>query len=182
MKKKSGKKVVLSLLALLLLTITVGYAALSTTLNINGTSKINNATWDVHFANLTVTEGSVSATKAATIDSGKTAIDYNVELIKPGDFYEFTVDVTNTGTIDAKLGDAPILSGVSAAQDVYTNYTVKYTDNDTDTAINANDKLAAGATKKLKVRVEFDRNITNSQLPTEAQTLDLKFAMNYVQD
>ena len=55
MKKKSGKKVVLSLLALLLLTITVGYAALSTTLNINGTSKINNATWDVHFKNLTVT-------------------------------------------------------------------------------------------------------------------------------
>lgn len=178
MKKKSGKKVVLSLLALLLLTITVGYAALSTTLNINGTSKINNATWDVHFANLKVTSGSVSATKAATIDSA-TEIDYNVELIKPGDFYEFTVDVTNTGTIDAKLDDAPILSGVSAEQDVYTNYTVTYSD---DTAIHANDKLAAGATKKLKVRVEFDRNITNSQLPTEAQTLDLKFAMNYVQD
>ena len=178
MKKKSGKKVVLSLLALLLLTITVGYAALSTTLNINGTSKINNATWDVHFANLVVTSASVSATKAATIDSA-TEIDYNVELIKPGDFYEFTVDVTNTGTIDAKLGEAPILSGVSAEQDVYTNYTVTYSD---DTAINANDKLAAGATKKLKVRVEFDRNITNSQLPTEAQPLNLTFAMNYVQD
>ena len=178
MKKKSGKKVVLSLLALLLLTITVGYAALSTTLNINGTSKINNATWNVQFKNLTVTPGSVSATKAATIDSA-TEIDYNVELIKPGDFYEFTVDVTNTGTIDAKLGEAPILSGVSAEQDVYTNYTVTYSD---DTAINANDKLAAGATKKLKVRVEFDRNITNSQLPTEAQPLNLTFAMNYVQD
>ena len=179
MKKKSNRKFVLLVLALLLFTITVGYAALSTTLNINGTSKINNATWDVHFKNLEVTAGSVSATKAATIDSGTTAIDYNVELIKPGDFYEFTVDVTNTGTIDAKLGEAPILSGVSAEQDVYTNYTVTYSD---DTAINANDKLAAGATKKLKVRVEFDRNITNSQLPTEAQTLDLKFAMNYVQD
>ena len=178
MKKKSGKKVVLSLLALLLLTITVGYAALSTTLNINGTSKINNATWDVHFANLVVTSASVSATKAATIDSA-TEIDYNVELIKPGDFYEFTVDVTNTGTIDAKLGAAPILNGVSAEQDVYTNYTVTYSD---DTAIHANDKLAAGATKKLKVRVEFDRNITNSQLPTEAQPLNLTFAMNYVQD
>ena len=179
MKKKSGKKVVLSLLALLLLTITVGYAALSTTLNINGTSKINNATWNVQFKNLTVTPGSVSATKAATIDSGTTAIDYNVELIKPGDFYEFTVYVTNTGTIDAKLGDEPILNGVSAEQDVYTNYTVTYSD---DTAIHANDKLAAGATKRLKVRVEFDRNITNSQLPTEAQPLNLTFAMNYVQD
>ena len=178
MKKKSNRKFVLLVLALLLFTITVGYAALSTTLNINGTSKINNATWDVHFANLKVTSGSVSATKAATIDSA-TEIDYNVELIKPGDFYEFTVDVTNTGTIDAKLGEEPILSGVSAEQDVYTNYTVTYSD---DTAINANDKLAAGATKKLKVRVEFDRNITNSQLPTEAQPLNLAFAMNYVQD
>ena len=178
MKKKSNRKFVLLVLALLLFTITVGYAALSTTLNINGTSKINNATWNVQFKNLTVTPGSVSATKAATIDSA-TEIDYNVELIKPGDFYEFTVDVTNTGTIDAKLGEAPILSGVSAEQDVYTNYTVTYSD---DTAINANDKLAAGATKKLKVRVEFDRNITNSQLPTEAQPLNLTFAMNYVQD
>lgn len=178
MKKKSNRKFVLLVLALLLFTITVGYAALSTTLNINGTSKINNATWNVQFKNLTVTPGSVSATKAATIDSA-TEIDYNVELIKPGDFYEFTVDVTNTGTIDAKLGAAPILSGVSAEQDVYTNYTVTYID---DTAIHANDKLAAGTTKKLKVRVEFDRNITNSQLPTEAQPLNLAFAMNYVQD
>ena len=178
MKKKSNRKFVLLVLALLLFTITVGYAALSTTLNINGTSKINNATWNVQFKNLTVTPGSVSATKAATIDSA-TEIDYNVELIKPGDFYEFIVDVTNTGTIDAKLGAAPILSGVSAEQDVYTNYTVTYID---DTAIHANDKLAAGTTKKLKVRVEFDRNITNSQLPTEAQPLNLAFAMNYVQD
>lgn len=179
MKKKSGKKVVLSLLALLLLTITIGYAALSTTLNIKGTSKINNASWNVHFDNLAVTSGSVSATKAAAIDSATTTIDYNVELTKPGDFYEFTVDVTNTGTIDAKLGDTPILNGVSTEQDVYTNYTVTYSDN---TAIKANDKLAAGATKKLKVRVDFDKNITNSQLPTDAQTLNLTFAMNYVQD
>ena len=170
MKKKSGKKVVLSLLALLLLTITIGYAALSTTLNIKGTSKINNASWNVHFDNLAVTSGSVSATKAAAIDSATTTIDYNVELTKPGDFYEFTVDVTNTGTI---------LNGVSTEQDVYTNYTVTYSDN---TAIKANDKLAAGATKKLKVRVDFDKNITNSQLPTDAQTLNLTFAMNYVQD
>ena len=44
LKKKSNRKFVLLVLALLLFTITVGYAALSTTLNINGTSKINNST------------------------------------------------------------------------------------------------------------------------------------------
>lgn len=179
MKKKSSKKFVLSVLALLLLTITVGYAALSTTLNINGTSKINNATWNVHFENIQVTSGSVSATKAAAIDTATTTVDYNVDLTKPGDFYEFTVDVKNTGSINAKLSALPTLSGVSTAQDVYTNYTVTYKDG---TAIKADDKLAAGETKTLKVRVEFDKNITNDQLPTEAQTLNLTFAMNYVQD
>ena len=149
MKKKSNRKFVLLVLALLLLTITVGYATLSTTLEIKGTSKINNAAWNVHFANLNVTEGSVAATKVASIDTTTTTIDYDVNLTKPGDFYEFTVDVTNTGSINAKLSAMPTLSGVSTEQDVYTNYTVTYSD---CKAIGANDKLAAGETKTLKVK------------------------------
>lgn len=179
MKKKNSKKFVLALLVLLLLTVSVGYSALSTTLNINGTSKINNATWDVHFENIKVTSGSVSATKVATIDTATTTVNYNVDLTKPGDFYEFIVDVKNAGSINAKLSALPTLSGVSAAQDVYTNYTVTYKDG---TAIKADDKLASGETKTLKVKVEFDKNVANNQLPTEAQTLNLTFAMNYVQD
>ena len=156
MKKKSNRKFVLLVLALLLFTITVGYATLSTTLEIKGTSKINNATWNVHFANLNVTEGSVTATKAASIDATTTTIDYDVNLTKPGDFYEFTVDVTNTGSINAKLSAIPTLGGVSTEQDVYTNYTVTYSNGK---AIGANDKLAAGETKTLKVKVEFDRPV-----------------------
>ena len=179
MKKKSNRKFVLLVLALLLFTITVGYATLSTTLEIKGTSKINNATWNVHFANLNVTEGSVTATKAASIDATTTTIDYDVNLTKPGDFYEFTVDVTNTGSINAKLSAIPTLGGVSTEQDVYTNYNVTYSNGK---AIGANDKLAAGETKTLKVKVEFDKNITSNQLPTTAQPLNLTFAMNYVQD
>ncbi len=179
MKKKNSKKFVLALLVLLLLTVSVGYSALSTTLNINGTSKINNATWDVHFENIKVTSGSVSATKAATIDTATTTVNYNVDLTKPGDFYEFTVDVKNAGSINAKLSALPTLSGVSTEQDVYTNYTVTYKDG---AAIKADDKLASGETKKLKVKVEFDKNVNNNQLPTAAQTLNLTFAMNYVQD
>ncbi len=179
MKKKNSKKFVLSLLVLLLLTISIGYATLSTTLKINGTSGINNPTWNVHFANIEVTDGSVSATKAATIDTATTTVDYNVDLTKPGDFYEFTVDVKNEGSINAKLSALPTISGVSTEQDVYTNYTVTYKDG---SAIKADDKLASGETKTLKVRVEFDKNITNDQLPTKAQTLNLTFEMNYVQD
>lgn len=174
---KSKKNYILVVLLLLVITITVGYAALSTTLNINGTSTISKQSWDVHFANLSVTEGSVTATKAATITAGKTTeITYEVTLAKPGDFYEFTVDVTNAGTIDAKTAAAPTLSGNTLT--TVTNYTATWEDG---SAIAANQVLAGGASKKLKVRVEYNKDITAEQLPTTDTTLTLTFSLSYVQ-
>lgn len=165
-------------LLLVIVGIGIGYAALSTTLNINGTSNIAKATWDVHFENVRVTAGSVSATKAAVIDANTTSVSYDFSLTIPGQFYEFTVDVKNGGTIPAKLSAVPTLGGLSAAQDIYTNYTVTYSDG---TAPKANDALAAGTVKAVKVRVEYDKNITASQLPTAAQVLALTYSMNYIQ-
>ena len=180
--KKSSRKnssYLVALVLLLLVGMSIGYAAISTTLNINGKSSIGKATWDVHFENLKVTSGSVTATKAAAIDSGKTNITYEIPLSIPGDFYEFTVDVKNGGSIPAKVSANPTLGGISSAEDVYLNYTVTYSDG---RSIAVNDALAAGATASYKVRVEFDENISNSQLPSEAKTLDLTFAVNYVQN
>ena len=57
-KKKSSFAV--PLLLLLVISISIGYAALSTTLNINGTSTIKKQTWSVHFDTLTVTSGSAT--------------------------------------------------------------------------------------------------------------------------
>lgn len=176
-ERKNKRKYILALLALLIVSVSIGYAALSTTLNINGTSTIKTQNWDVHFETISPTSGSVTPTTAANIVSN-TAITYAVALEKPGDFYEFTVDVKNTGSIAAKLNAAPTISGVSAEQDVYTNYSVTYSDG---TAIGASDKLEAGQTKTLKVRVEFDKDISNDELPTENQTLNLTFAMEYIQ-
>ena len=70
-KKKNSSFVVIALL--LIVTISIGYAALSTTLNINGTSTIKTQNWDVHFANVkaTTTTGA-TVTKAPTITEGKT--------------------------------------------------------------------------------------------------------------
>ena len=102
MKKKNTKNKVFLVLALILC-ITVGYAALTTTLNINGNSEIKNAKWDIHFDNLVVNEDSVEASTPATIDSNKTTVNYVVNLVKPGDIYAFTVDVVNDGTIDGMI-------------------------------------------------------------------------------
>ena len=177
--KRMKKRLSVLVLLLLLMVVSVGYAALSSTLTVTGTSTINSATWNVHFANVQTTSGSVSATTSPTVSgTNTTSLTYAVTLTQPGDFYEFTVDVVNGGGINAKLSAVPTLTGVSTAQDVYTNYTVKYSDN---TSPAANALLNAGATKTYKVRVEYDRNIEAEQMPTTPQEMTLTFYMNYVQ-
>ncbi len=176
--KQVKRSVSVIVLLLLLIGVTVGYSVLSQTLNINGTSRINVASWDVHFANVQVTTGSVTATTAPNPASNNLTLNYAVNLNNPGDFYEFTVDVTNAGSVPAKLSALPTISGVSTAQDVYVNYTFTHTDG---TAIVVGETIAAGASKNFKVRVEFDRSISQSQLPTSAQNLTLTASMNYEQ-
>ena len=179
-KEKKGKKgLSVLLLLLLLLGVTIGYSVLSTTLNINGTSKIANATWDVHFANIVAnTSSTVTPSSGPTISADGHTITYNVDLDIPGDFYEFAVDVENTGSIDAKLKTVPTISGVSTEQDVYVNYTFLHSDG---TAVAANEVIAAGAKDTYKVRVEFDREIENDDLPEEEQDLTLTVVMNWEQ-
>ena len=103
MKNKHKKYIVYVLL--LILCISIGYAALSTTLNITGVSNINSAKWDIHFENVKVSDTSVTATSPAAIDAAKTTVNYSVRLPKPGDSYTFTVDVVNAGTIDAMISE-----------------------------------------------------------------------------
>ena len=176
--KKSNNKGLITLVLIAVFGISLGYAAISRTLTITGTSGIRNNSWDVHFENVSVTTGSVTASIPAAIGTGSTSVNYEISLGVPGEFYEFTVDVKNGGSVPAKISGNPVLSGVSTNQDVYINYTVNYADG---TEIKENDELAPNATKTLKVRVEFDKNITQDQLPTSNETLNLGFSMNYIQ-
>ncbi|MBR3116616.1 MAG: hypothetical protein IKF36_01925 [Bacilli bacterium] len=186
MNKKSNflkkRSFVIALFLLLIAGITLGYSALQTQLEINGNTTIDAVGWDIHFANVNVTQGSVAigaGNQAATIDSEDTTkMSYNITLKNPGDFYEFTVDIVNAGTIDAKISEI-VADQLTAAQDVYTNYTVTYTNN---TIPAAEDKLAHGQTKTLKVRIEFDTDIDPDDLPTEGANLDLDYQILYVQD
>ena len=92
-KEKNRKLNIKLLLVAILLFVTVGYATLNTNLTINGTSKINNSTWDVHFDDVNITPGSVlidtdlyEAAQEAKIDpNDETKVTYNVLLSKPGD-------------------------------------------------------------------------------------------------
>ena len=56
---------------------------------------------DNDYENIEVETGSVEASVPTL--TGDTSLDFNVVLDKPGDFYEFSVDVVNKGTLDAMI-------------------------------------------------------------------------------
>lgn len=171
------KSYILPIFALVVVILSVGYAAITATLNITGTSTITKNTWNIHFQDLSVTSGSVTAATPAAITTNNHAeITYTVTLPKPEDFYEFTVNIVNAGTIAAKTSAAPTLSGNT--QSAVMTYTATWSDG---TAIAANTTLAAGASKKIKLRVQYRKDITSSQLPTADTTLTLKFSLPIVQ-
>lgn len=158
--------------------VTVGYAALSTTLSITGKGTLSKNSWDIHFENLVIVDNGASAvTTAPTIDSTKTKVSFNITLSKPGDSYEFTVDAVNKGTIDAMLSGFSATS-LTADQQKYLTYTVTYGDGAT---ISTKDYLKKGTSETIRVRVRFRDDLTSADLPSSAETLNLTATLVYVQ-
>ena len=104
--RKNKKQRRVMLLLILILSITIGFALLSTTLFINGTANIKSNTWNIHWDSDSIEEttGSVSATTPASVtDAEEKNISFAVEFELPGDFYEFSANAINEGSIDGKI-------------------------------------------------------------------------------
>ena len=179
------------ILIILLLVISLGYALLNATLTINGNSKINAQTWDIHWNNVQVTQGSVSIgtnDQAATITAGDTTeVTYEVTLDMPGDFYEFTVDAVNAGTVDAmidvitstyKIGNGEPTTITANNLPDYLEYSVAYSDG---TPITRYQELNANSTETYKVRVAYKSDIDVDDLPETNQSIIFSFSVEYVQ-
>ena len=166
-------------LIILLLSISLGYALLSTNLNIVGTTVVKDNKWDIYFDNVQVKSGSVTASTPA-IDTAKTTVSYSVNLNLPGDYFEFTVDAKNAGTIDGMISAiSNKLNGTEInTLPNYLEYSVSYFDGVT---IQNNHLLEAGKTETYKVRVGYKKDITKDDLPSTEQTLNLSFSVTYVQ-
>ena len=166
------------LLIILVVGLGIGYAYINSDLNINGTAQVNSANWDIHWANIQVDSGSVSAS-SPTI-SNQTTVNYSVILNTPGDYYEFTVDAINGGSIDAMIDtiDSKLNGATITTLPDYLNYTVTYGDG---VELEQNHQLLHNTTEKYKVRVEYNTDINANQLPASNQTLNLEFTVTYRQ-
>ena len=184
MKENRKKTIRISILILILL-IGIGYAALKTTLKVDGTVNIDKATWDVHFENVEITEGSVTANPAPTSNNvDTTEINYTINFTKPGDFFEFTVDMVNKGTIDAMVNSVTNKAyNVTGTTEIETpTYLINAVNYDDDIEIAPNHLLEAGESEKIKVRIEFKKDISVSDLPSSGDTsIVFKFKGDYKQ-
>ena len=175
MRKK--KQSLITGIILLIVALGIGYAYLNTTLNISGTTDVDANTWNVYWDNVVVTEGSVTAS-TPTIDTSKTTVSFNVHLEKPGDYYEFTVDAKNDGTIDAMIDTIiKTINGNPTVPD-YLNYTVTYEDG---FEIEENQLLNANEKETYKVRIEYKTDIDLEDLPNTDENLNIVFATTCIQ-
>ena len=176
-EKKGRGSFIAILVLVLVLGISIGYAALSTTLNINGSTTIGKSSWDVHFANVTKGGNSVGAASATLSDNNTTLTVSGITLSSPGSEYEVYVNVVNGGTIDANLSSL-VKSGLSPAQQQYLSYNVTYAFN---RPIKQNDLLKAGSFETLRISIKYNDNKSNA--PSTSQSIGtMTFKLNYVQD
>lgn len=169
--EKNFKGIAIVALVLAIVGVSVGFAALGTTLNINGTTTAKTNSWKIEMLNIDNKSGVTAKTQPSI--SG-TTLTYAVDLNNPGDYYEFTVDVHNDGTLPAKLSAAPTVTGTSS----YITHTVTYSDG---TEIRKDDTLAVDETKTLKVRVEYKTDLTAETLPPSDASTTFAVALTYIQ-
>lgn len=183
MKTKKNNKI-LYLLLLLVLGISIGYAALASNLKINGAAGVKNASWIIYLTNPQVVDGSVTDTKPE-LSQNNTVATYSVTLNKPGDFYEFTIDTKNDGTLDAEILNVISKFDNEDGDNIteqnlppYLEYFVTYANGD---PISSGDGLLHGETKTFRVRVAYSEDITASDLQDEDITKTFYFEVQYKQ-
>ena len=183
-KRKNGQIAVIAVLAIAIVFMSVGFAVYASTLSINGTATVKANKWSVHFNDTTYAEtaGSVAAT---THSINNTTATYTVTLSKPGDFYEFSVNVVNDGSFNAVL-KALTMSTLTTAQAKYLTYTVTYDGTaytESQSGLSLSLPSTAGSnTKVVKVRVAYVQPESSTDLPTESDaTVTLTASLDYEQ-
>lgn len=177
-KQKNTQLFIIAVLSVVLLTMSVGFAAFSRTLNINGNVVATAAKWEIAFDKDSYAETTDSVEATTSINA--TDMTYNVTLA-PDEFYEFTINIKNTGTFDAVLKTLT-MSGLTEDQAKYLEYTVTYgntsytsSNNSLSVALNKNSQAA------VKVRVKYKLPSDYADLPSTNQNITLTASFGFEQ-
>jgi len=169
MNESKKRNVIIGSLCAVLLLMVVGYAAFSTTLNINGTANIS-STWNILITDITSNPLSGNASNASEpTGKGTLTATFNTNLVSPGDSMEYNITVSNQGTLNAVLSKITVSDGDNPA--------IKYT----VSGLQQGDPLNAGASATLTAKVEYV-DIAEGQGQPESTESSLTVTLDYVQE
>lgn len=175
--KRKSRRIIFYFAFLIFVGVSIGYAALTTSLNITGQSTLSKNLWDVHFEDVRVLNNyTADQSSRPTIDSTQTKITFSLKLTTPGQFYEISTDVVNSGTIDAML--STISNNLTTSQKKYLEYSVKYIDG---ASMNTKDYLKKGTKQRIKIKIYFKKDITAADLQATTSSISIAINLKYLQ-
>lgn len=181
MKKQKKKQfIAVFVLAFAVLSMSIGFAAYTQQLDINGTVTVEKNKWSIHFDEDSYQMAAGSQAVATSTITG-TNVQFSSTLSKPGDFCSFTIKAVNDGTFNAVLSQLN-MSTLSVEQSKYLAYTVNYGGTEyTVSNTSLSEALNVGANSDVVVKVEYIAPADSANLPTENVDIDLSLELVYDQ-
>ncbi|MBR3211448.1 MAG: hypothetical protein IKF71_05890 [Bacilli bacterium] len=179
--KKNKKKKRIALIILLVLTISLGFAFLRVTLSIGGTATLAPHSWDVvwEIQDAYASDGVVFS--QPTLDESGTSLTASYTLSKPGDYIELTINAVNNGTLDAMTSDLEVEFMSNNTVIGHPSYLRTYFGYSDGVPLDYKQILRAGQSEELKVRVQYNKDISSNDLPSSTLTLTSRVGVTYSQ-
>jgi len=167
--EKNNKKITLIVvfLAVALVTLTIGYAVMSSNLKVDTSAMVTPASWKIHFIDSSSkVDGSANVTGLPEI-TDTTELSYNCTLTKPGDKCTVKATIKNDGDINAKLSLITKLESTYTGSDEdvalmkeNTVYQVKYNNIDSSTILSKNPTLYPGVEAEVTIVFGYKKEAT----------------------
>ena len=162
------RNILLGVLIVGVISMTVAFAALSTTLSINGTASLPATSWNIHFDNGvdntsgTHANGKTNRGTITGLQFAATSIsNFTATLYQPNDEVVYNFDIVNEGTIAGQLDNfTKTLTCNSASCDMIT-YTITCEDASHNDANQSDYILASGASVSCEMKIKYNDQ-TNS--------------------
>ena len=208
MNDKGFKIGVLVAVIAMVVVVGVGFAAFTTTLNINGTAKVEASSWNVHFyqdpngcalTNHCFTKGNTQTGITSTTTVVKeptltdtTISDWDVTFKTPGDNITYEFYVKNDGSFDAKISTfelpTPTCTGTGDNAETDAANVCKHLEYSLITDLTPPSDVAVGntlnksETKTLILTLRYKADITTEELPKgDVSISNLGFSIVYTQ-
>lgn len=175
MKKnnRNNKNFIVIFFLVFVLSISIGYSYLNETLTSNTKIKLTNS-WDVSIKNIEYFMGNTENENLVQITES-TKINISTQIIDSTQNLSFTIEIENSGEVDAML-KAYEVKGLNSFQTENYEISIKYDD---DSLINNGDVLLKQSTKKIKITINIKDGIIIEDTNLEDTNLDLEISFDY---